>query len=241
MTGRQDQRPSRSKSPSHGIDPNEAAGKVIRIMATAMGLAILITMVLAVRPPDPQQIRERVQATHATKETVSRMPNPTERELQKICTARRTHPSENAKAAAAWNGGWEGALGDVASAAGLRFDWKCVVKGHSVSEGFACATREEASPSFQLLPLHMAGNPHIAETFPLGSEIQLQRIRKGLVEDDGVVLSVTNPCHVQVIIDSEHFMKGSPPAALNRDEHEWKTPRPTQSDRVQEEAPDQAL
>ena len=118
---------TRSKSPFETVISPVSAG---------FGLYCVIWMVMIVRPVDtslqvePEE-HTRVSMDRAT--SLSRtMPNQTEREMSKLCSARQDMTAQSSPPAASWSGLWQGALKETVSGGGLRLNWGCHIQSLSL-------------------------------------------------------------------------------------------------------------
>lgn len=204
----------RTGASGKGISRGVLFQKIGSMLGAGLGLYTLVWMVLIVRPnvPGPSSQTLAQNTDFSEKSSPAVMPNRTERELTKLCLA-RSHagkPSDRSPAAS-WQGTWNGKLGDVISAGGLNMDWRCHVVETSPANGLLCSTRPHSKKTFRILPLHHLGTQ--TEWVKVGDVVELQHVRHGLVEKAGVVVTVETTCDVQVIVDSERFIKVLPQEA----------------------------
>ena len=178
------------------------------MLSAGFGLYCVIWMVMVVRPietgianaPSPQSDTSKL----ASQKSARSMPNATEREISKLCSARQGVVQKSASPAASWSGLWQGALKEVVSGGGLRLDWGCHIVATSAIDGLRCSTREDGGRQFNILPIHHLGRKQ-AE-FRRGEHLKLQHLRHGLSERSGVVLNIDDECRVQVIVDSDRYL-----------------------------------
>jgi len=178
------------------------------MLSAGFGLYCVIWMVMVVRPIETEVAI--APSTHSDSPKVAShksprsMPNATEREISKLCSARQGVIQKSSSPAASWSGLWQGPLKDAVSGGGLRLDWGCHIVATSAIDGLRCSTREEGGRHFNILPIHHLGKKQ--HEFRQGEHLKLQHLRHGLSERSGVVLNIDHECHVQVIVDSDRYL-----------------------------------
>ena len=179
-------------------------GNIATCLSTGFGLYCIVWMVMIVRP-EPLLVNPSANAevTRVEPRETRMMPNPTEREMTKLCSARTQSMTSNRLPAAAWTGAWQGDLGKAIRTGGLRLDWKCFVQKISPIDGILCGTRPMGGVEYALLPLHTLGE---SSSYAVGTQLNLQKMRQGLAEKEGVVVNIDQDCDIRVVVDSGRFI-----------------------------------
>jgi len=175
------------------------------VISTGFGLYCIVWMVMVVRPEPPVAASLPATAISAQPEASGRMmPNSTEREFTKLCSARTMLNSRKTNLpAASWTGVWQGDLGKAIRTGGLLLDWTCFVQEVSPTAGLRCSTRGNGGIEYSLLPLHALGE---LSSFATGTRLDLRKMRQGLAEKQGVVVDIDENCGIRVVVDSNRFI-----------------------------------
>ena len=175
------------------------------VISTGFGLYCVVWMVMVVRPEPPVMTSHSSSVTSVQTESSGKMmPNSTEREFTKLCSARTMLGShETELPPAAWTGLWRGDLGKAIRTGGLLLDWTCFVQEVSPTTGLRCSTRGSGGIEYELLPLHALGE---ISSYSAGTRLHLRKIRQGLAEKQGVVVDIDENCGIRVVVDSNRFI-----------------------------------